>query len=154
MVGDLGHSTTMRSTPPSSRSSPGAGGLVAWAAARGTVAKALITAWAVPGSVTRSSATSRKARAALIISTAAVWTVVGEFSAALLQWPDGGAAAIAAAVACGFAAVQWRGIRAGSRVQNVTSALKAVAVLVLVAGAFPLGRGAESTRPALRASAS
>ncbi len=74
-------------------------------------------------------------------STAAVSIVAAEFSAALFPALGGRAPAVAAAVACAFAIVQWRGIREGSRVQHVTSALKAGAFLVLIAAAFAVGPG-------------
>src|SRR5687767_1607638 len=82
-------------------------------------------------------------------STAAVAIVVGEFITALFPilgtagpfGPAGSAPAVAAAVACAFAAAQWRGIRSGSLVQNVTSALKALAFLILIGAAFILGGG-------------
>ena len=72
-------------------------------------------------------------------TTAAVSLVVGEFSVALVPSLTGRAAAIATAVTVVFAAVQWRGIRWGSSVQNVTSALKALAFVALAVAAFALG---------------
>jgi basic amino acid/polyamine antiporter, APA family len=80
-------------------------------------------------------------------STAAVAIVVGEFSAALLPGVRGQSTTIAAAVATAFAIIQWRGIRSGSLVQNVTSAMKALTFLGLIVAAFALG-GAESTQTA------
>ena len=52
---------------------------------------------------------------------------------------SGRAPAVAAVVAAVFAIIQWRGIRVGSLVQNVTSLLKAAAFVVLIAAAFALG---------------
>ena len=74
-------------------------------------------------------------------STAAVSIVAGEFAAALMQAGGEAAVAVAVAVACTFAAAQWSGIRSGSRVQHVTSALKALAFLVLILAAFASGVG-------------
>src|SRR5687767_13891615 len=64
-------------------------------------------------------------------STAAVSIVVGEFAGALVPALRGRAPAVAVAVSTMFAIVQWRGIRAGSLVQNATSSLKAVAFIML-----------------------
>jgi APA family basic amino acid/polyamine antiporter len=80
-------------------------------------------------------------------STAAVSIVAAEFSTALVPALAGRAPIVAAAIACAFAAVQWQGIREGSRVQNVTSALKAFAFLVLIGAAFAVGPG-ETAAPA------
>jgi APA family basic amino acid/polyamine antiporter len=70
-------------------------------------------------------------------STAAVAIVAGEFSAALV--PSLSGAAVAGALVGIFTAVQWRGILPGSRTQNVTSAMKALAFVLLIAAAFALG---------------
>jgi APA family basic amino acid/polyamine antiporter len=80
---------------------------------------------------------------------AAVAIVIGEFSG--LVWPaaSGAAVPMAAAVTCLFAVLQWRGIREGSVVQNVTSLLKAVAFAVLIAVAFALGGGGERAAAAV-----
>ena len=72
-------------------------------------------------------------------TTAAVSIVVGEFTGALVPALRGRAPAVAAVVASAFAIVQWRGIRAGSLVQNVTSLLKAAAFVVLIGAAFAFG---------------
>lgn len=72
-------------------------------------------------------------------TTAAVSIVVGEFSGALVPALRGRAAAVAVVIASAFAVVQWRGIHAGSLVQNVTSGLKAGAFVVLIGAAFALG---------------
>jgi APA family basic amino acid/polyamine antiporter len=76
-------------------------------------------------------------------TTAAVSIVVGEFSGALMPSLRGQAPAVALAAAAVFAMTQWRGIRWGRAVQNVTSVLKAVAFLALIAAAFALGGGAS-----------
>ena len=72
-------------------------------------------------------------------STAAVSLVIGTFSGALVPALDGKGPAVAAAVAIVFAALQWRGIVWGSNIQNVTSLLKALAFLVLIAAGFIFG---------------
>ena len=81
-------------------------------------------------------------------TAAAVSIVIAEFSAPFL--PDAGVPVpiLAGTVALAFAAAQWRGIREGSLVQNVTSALKALALLGLVVAAFAFG-GGESIRAPL-----
>jgi APA family basic amino acid/polyamine antiporter len=49
-----------------------------------------------------------------------------------------------------FAVLQWRGVVWGSTVQNITSLLKAVAFLALIAAAFILGgHGPTSSKPAM-----
>ncbi len=77
-------------------------------------------------------------------STAAVSLLIGTFSVAL--FPTLGAKTVATAVAIIFAFLQWRGIVWGSNIQNLTSLLKALAFLALIAAAFLLGgNGALST---------
>src|SRR5882762_9971857 len=78
-------------------------------------------------------------------TTAAVSIVVGEFSGALLPALSGRAPAVAVVVASAFAIVQWRGIRAGSLVQNVTSLLKTAAFVVLIGAAFAFGGQTSAT---------
>ena len=72
-------------------------------------------------------------------TTAAVSIVAAEFAAVLLPGLVGWRPALAASVAVAFAAIQWRGIGWGSLVQNVTSAIKAIAFVALSASAFLLG---------------
>ena len=72
-------------------------------------------------------------------STAAVSLVIGEFSAVLFPVTAGRGPTVAATVALFFAVLQWRGIVLGSNVQSVTSLLKALAFLLLIAAAFILG---------------
>ena len=80
-------------------------------------------------------------------STAAVSLVVAEFSGALFpmlaRWP----LALAAAIVIIFALSQWNGIREGSAVQTATSLLKALALSVLVIGAFTASGGASANPP-------
>lgn len=76
-------------------------------------------------------------------STAAVALLIGTFSGALVPALAGKEAATAATVAILFALLQWRGIVWGSTTQNITSLLKALAFLALIAAAFIFGgRGA------------
>jgi APA family basic amino acid/polyamine antiporter len=79
-------------------------------------------------------------------TTAAVSIVIGEFTGALLPALRGSTSAIAVSVAGVFALVQWQGIRWGSGVQIVTSAIKAAAFAGLTVAAFALG-GDEPTQP-------
>lgn len=74
-------------------------------------------------------------------TTAAVAIVIGEFAGALFPALAGRSVAIAALVAIVFAVLQWRGILWGSRVQNLTSFLKALAFIALVAACFLFGGG-------------
>jgi APA family basic amino acid/polyamine antiporter len=80
-------------------------------------------------------------------TTAAVAIVIGEFSVALFPGMSGRAAGIATAVVVVFAAAQWRGLRWGSGIQNVTSLMKALAFVGLAAAAFAIG-GAVPPDPA------
>lgn len=72
-------------------------------------------------------------------TTAAVAIVIGEFSVALFPGVSGQAAGIATAVVVVFAAAQWRGLRWGSGIQNVTSLMKALAFIGLAMAAFAIG---------------
>ena len=72
-------------------------------------------------------------------TTAAVALVIGEFTGALFPALEGRAVAIAASVAIVFALLQWRGVLWGSRVQNLTSFIKTLAFIALVAACFLLG---------------
>jgi APA family basic amino acid/polyamine antiporter len=77
-------------------------------------------------------------------SMAAACLVVGEFSVALFPGLGDRAAPIAAAAVVVFTLAQWRGIRWGRDIQNITSALKAVAFVFLAAAAFSIGGHATS----------
>jgi basic amino acid/polyamine antiporter, APA family len=55
---------------------------------------------------------------------------------------------IACSVIIIFALLQWRGIKTGSNVQNISSALKALGLLALVAACFIYSGRAPETRPA------
>jgi APA family basic amino acid/polyamine antiporter len=83
-------------------------------------------------------------------TNAAVSIVIGEYSSALLKlWLPGDETRfivpIAAAVVLGFALLNWRGIRLGNAAQNLTSLLKALIFLGIVAACFMFGqRGVEA----------
>lgn len=81
-------------------------------------------------------------------SAAAVSLLIGQFAGALYPSLNGKAVIIATAVAIVFAVLQWRGIIWGSTAQNVTSSLKALAFLGLIATAFVLGGQGSGTAPA------
>jgi len=81
-------------------------------------------------------------------TAAAVSIVIGEFSVALVPGLRVSAAAIATAVVIVFALAQWRGIRWGSAIQNVTSLLKTLAFVALAIAALALSadtRSADAT---------
>lgn len=78
-------------------------------------------------------------------SAAAVSLVIGEFAGALVPALNGRTVVTATTVAIVFALLQWRGIVWGSIAQNLTSLLKAVAFVILIAAAFIFGgRGPET----------
>jgi APA family basic amino acid/polyamine antiporter len=72
-------------------------------------------------------------------TSAAVAIVLAELAGALVPSLVGETVMIAVAVAATFAVLQWRGIRRGSLVQNVTSSMKALALAALIAAAFAFG---------------
>ena len=89
-------------------------------------------------------------------TTAAVAIVIGEFTGVLFPALAGRSLFVASFVTIIFAVLQWRGILWGSRVQNLTSFLKALAFIVLVVACFILGGGggvatAAVTSPAAKA---
>jgi APA family basic amino acid/polyamine antiporter len=81
-------------------------------------------------------------------TAAAVSLVIAEFSTPFLAGAGVPVPVLAGTVALAFAAAQWRGIREGSLVQNVTSALKALMLLGLVVAAFA-SDGPDPTRAPL-----
>ena len=84
-------------------------------------------------------------------TTAAVAIVIGEFTGVLFPLFAGQSVAIASAVAIFFALLQWRGIVWGSRVQNLTSLLKALAFIALVMACFILGgKGSVAAQTAVQ----
>lgn len=87
-------------------------------------------------------------------TTAAVSIVIGEYTDVLLRRHLPGHPAlydkeipIAIAVIIGMALLQWRGIRWGSLVQNITSAAKAIGFLALVVAIFVLAGPRPETAP-------
>jgi APA family basic amino acid/polyamine antiporter len=80
-------------------------------------------------------------------TAAAVSIVIGEYSGALFPRLSGQTTSIALATVIAFALLQWRGLRWGSGVQNLTSLLKALAFVALVAACFVLGGGHGSAAP-------
>lgn len=80
-------------------------------------------------------------------SAAAVSLLIGQFAGGLYPKLQGQAVIIAAAVAIIFALLQWRGIIWGSTAQNVTSSLKALAFLGLIAAVFVLGGDSPASAP-------
>jgi APA family basic amino acid/polyamine antiporter len=78
-------------------------------------------------------------------SAAAVALLIGKFAGTLLKTLEGSSVLIAAIVAIVFATLQWRGVVWGSAAQNITSLLKALAFVVLIAAAFIFGRGSPFT---------
>lgn len=84
-------------------------------------------------------------------TAAAVALVIGEFSTGPFALSRGAAVATAAAVAVAFAAIQARGIRWGSAVQNLTSALKALIFLFLVVAGMAAGNAGADPSPSMPA---
>ena len=78
-------------------------------------------------------------------SAAAVSLVIGEFAGNLVPALTGQDIVIAVFVAVVFALLQWRGVNWGSRTQNTTSLLKAIAFLILIVAAFVAGSGGAFT---------
>ncbi len=88
-------------------------------------------------------------------TTAAVSIVIGEYTDVLLRkhapgHPElyGREISVAIAVTIGMALLQWRGIRWGSLIQNITSAAKALGFLALVAAIFVLAGPAPESASA------
>ena len=82
-------------------------------------------------------------------ATAAVAIVAGEYMGALVPALAGKEVAIALGITAGFALLQWRGLRWGSRTQELTSLLKALGFAALVAACFLLGgKGAGASAAA------
>jgi APA family basic amino acid/polyamine antiporter len=80
--------------------------------------------------------------------------IVAQYSAVLLPSLAGRSIALALAIVVVFAVIQWRGIRWGSGVQNVTSLLKALAFAALVVACFVLGGSATATESGIAQQAS
>ena len=84
-------------------------------------------------------------------SSSFISLVIAQYAIVLFPAAAGRATMIALAVVLLFGIIQWRGIRWGSGVQNVTSLVKALAFVALVVSCFVLG--GNSTRVAVRAGA-
>ncbi|HWQ34363.1 MAG TPA: APC family permease [Blastocatellia bacterium] len=78
-------------------------------------------------------------------SVALIAMVIAEYSGVLIQTLSLHTTTLASAIAISFAILQWRGVRWGSSVQNLTSLLKALAFIALVAACFIFG-GAQSAQ--------
>ncbi|MFL6228556.1 MAG: APC family permease [Pyrinomonadaceae bacterium] len=76
-------------------------------------------------------------------TTAAVSVVIGDYAGALFPAFAGKTVPVAVSVTIIFALIQWHGIRWGGAVQNVTSLLKCLAFVALVAACFIFGGGAR-----------
>ncbi len=73
-------------------------------------------------------------------SAAAVALVVAELTGALVPSLATSELAVAGGVAAVFAMLQWRGVRRGSVIQQVTTALKAAAFAVLIVASLAFGQ--------------
>ncbi|HVG23386.1 MAG TPA: APC family permease [Thermoanaerobaculia bacterium] len=69
-------------------------------------------------------------------TTAAVSIVIGEYSSALIPALQGRTVAIALSVTLLFAILQWRGVKWGSRTQEITGFLKMAAFCAVVGACF------------------
>jgi len=84
-------------------------------------------------------------------TTASVALVVAEYSGSLIPGLARRTMAVALSVTIGFALLQWRGIRWGSRTQEITGLLKTLAFLAIVVACFlvaPARSGGMLLRPA------
>lgn len=81
-------------------------------------------------------------------STASVSLVIAQFAGALFPALLGKEVGVATSVAIVFALLQWRGIIWGSTAQNLTSLLKALAFVILIAAAFIIGGRGSITHAA------
>jgi APA family basic amino acid/polyamine antiporter len=77
-------------------------------------------------------------------TVAVVALVIGEYAGRLFPRLEGHSAGVACAVTLAFAVLQWRGVRWGSRSQELTSLLKTVAFVALIVACFALGGGGET----------
>jgi APA family basic amino acid/polyamine antiporter len=82
---------------------------------------------------------------------AAAARLVPPYAARLFPPLAGHPVAVALAAVAAFALLNWRGVRWGSRTQEVTSTAKALALLALALACFALGPLAPSPIPAARA---
>jgi len=72
-------------------------------------------------------------------TAAAVAIVIGEYTGALVPALAGRTVQVASATVIAFALLQWRGLRWGSRTQEITALLKTLALVAVVAACFLLG---------------
>jgi APA family basic amino acid/polyamine antiporter len=73
------------------------------------------------------------------IGLAATAITVGEYSATVAPWSAGNERIIAVTITIGLGGLNWIGLRSGSRVQEVTSFVKAAVFLLVVAACFVVG---------------
>lgn len=85
-------------------------------------------------------------------TTAAVAMVIGEYSSSLFPRLQGHQALIGSAIVLLAMALQWRGVRLGSGVQNTMSSLQALAFFAFVAAAFLFAQPAPAPAAAPLAS--
>lgn len=76
-------------------------------------------------------------------STAFISLVIAQYSVVLFPGLGGRVPAIALVIVLAFGIIQWRGIRWGSGVQNITSIVKTLAYLLLVLACFLLAGGSH-----------
>lgn len=81
-------------------------------------------------------------------SSAAISVVIGEYLGVLFPSLTGKTVYIALVIIIAFAVMQWRGIRWGAGVQNITSLIKALALVALVIACFALSGKHEATTQA------
>ena len=81
-------------------------------------------------------------------SAAAISIVIGEYTAELIPALKGSAIPIAMTALLFFAMVQWKGMRWGSRSQELTSLLKAIAFFLLIVACFVAFRRSPLDQPA------
>lgn len=84
-------------------------------------------------------------------SVAAVSILLAAYAGDLFPALAAYASPLAAAVALAFTALQWQGIHWGSRAQNLTSLLKALAFVAFVGACFALGGGGRGETAAAAA---
>jgi APA family basic amino acid/polyamine antiporter len=84
-------------------------------------------------------------------TTAAVALVVGEYAGVLFPVLAGEEFSVALLVTIAFTILQWRGVRWGGAAQNLTSALKTIALVALVAACFILGGNQTPNEPTVLA---
>ncbi|HEY9514359.1 MAG TPA: APC family permease [Gemmatimonadaceae bacterium] len=86
-------------------------------------------------------------------STSAVAIVIGEYAPALFPALAGRASLTACAVVVAFSILQWQGVNWGDRTQQITSLLKALALVALTVACFAIPAPAQPSAEAVTASA-